>query len=37
MWIAVFNNLPEMILGASWSGLVFWAGMRVGRWRAGRR
>lgn len=33
MWIAVVNNLPEMILGAAWTGLVFWTGVRVGRWR----
>lgn len=36
MWIAVFNNLPEMVLGAAWSGLVFYAGTRLGR-RLSRR
>lgn len=36
MWIAVINNLPEMILGGAWTGLVFWTGSRFGRWRARR-
>jgi len=26
--VALFNNLPELILGAAWTGLVFWAGRR---------
>ena len=34
MWIAVINNLPEMILGACWTGVVFVAGRRFERWRA---
>lgn len=37
MLVALFNNLPEMILGASWTGLVFWAGRRFERWRVARR
>jgi hypothetical protein len=36
MWIAVINNLPEMILGGAWTGLVFWTGVRFGRWRPRR-
>ena len=26
MLIALFNNLPEIVLGAAWTGLVFWWG-----------
>jgi hypothetical protein len=33
MWIAVFNNLPELFLGACWSYTMFWGGMRFERWR----
>jgi hypothetical protein len=29
--VALFNNLPELILGAAWTGLTFWAGRRVER------
>lgn len=32
MWIAVFNNLPELVLGITWSsfiGVSFW---KLGRW-----
>lgn len=36
MWIAVINNLPEMILGGAWTGLCLWAGSRVGRWHERR-
>lgn len=28
MLIALFNNLPEIVLGAAWTGLVFWFGRR---------
>lgn len=37
MWIAVVNNLPEMILGAAWTGLCFYAGIRLGSWLASRK
>lgn len=30
MWIAVINNLPEMILGSAWTGLMLYAGYRLG-------
>jgi TRAP-type uncharacterized transport system substrate-binding protein len=33
--VAVMNNLPEMILGLCWSIVIFWAGRRFERWRAG--
>jgi hypothetical protein len=33
MWIAVINNLPEMILGGAWTGLMLYAGYRFGQWR----
>jgi hypothetical protein len=33
MWVAVFNNLPEMILGACWTYTMVWVGMRFERWR----
>lgn len=33
MLIAVFNNLPELILGACWTGVVFWAGRRFQTWK----
>lgn len=36
MWIAVINNLPEMILGGAWTGLMLYAGYRVGKWRSNR-
>nr|DAM62875.1 MAG TPA: hypothetical protein [Caudoviricetes sp.] len=36
MLIAVFNNLPELILGSAWTGLCFWTGLRVGKWRASK-
>lgn len=26
--VAIFNNLPELLMGAAWTGLVFWAGRR---------
>lgn len=31
MLVALFNNLPELILSAAWTGLVFWQGMRFAR------
>lgn len=37
MWIAVFNNLPELALGCAWTGLAFWCGRRFERWRASWR
>jgi hypothetical protein len=36
MMIAVFNNLPELILGITWSGVVFAGGRRFERWKASR-
>lgn len=33
MMIAIFNNLPELILGLCWTGVVFTLGKRYGRWR----
>jgi hypothetical protein len=37
MWIAVINNLPQMILGTAWSGLCLYAGFRAGAWKARRK
>lgn len=37
MWVAVLNNLPEMILGACWTYTAVWAGMRFERWRSSSR
>jgi hypothetical protein len=34
MMIALVNNLPELILGAAWTGLVFRSGIAFARWRA---
>lgn len=31
MLIALFNNLPELVMGAAWTGLVFWWGRVVQR------
>lgn len=31
MLIAVFNNLPELILGTCWSIVLVWAGRRIER------
>jgi hypothetical protein len=31
MMIAVLNNLTEIITGAAWTGLVFYAGIRFNR------
>lgn len=28
MLYAVFSNLPELLMGAAWTGLVFWQGTR---------
>lgn len=33
MWVAVVNNLPEMILGSAWTGLCVFSGYAFGRWR----
>jgi hypothetical protein len=33
MWIALFNNIPEIALGLCWSYTMLWAGMRFERWR----
>lgn len=37
VWIAVVNNLPELILGACWTGVTFHLGTRYGRWRPRQR
>lgn len=29
MWIAVVNNLPEVILGAVYSTTIFWLGWKA--------
>jgi hypothetical protein len=34
MMIAIFNNLPELILGICWTAVVFTAGRRFQRWKA---
>lgn len=34
MMIAVLHNLPELIMGLTWSSVVFWTGRRFERWRA---
>lgn len=34
MMIAVFNNLPELIMGVVYSGVLFWGGRRFERWKA---
>lgn len=34
MMIAVFNNLPELILGLTWTVTVFHLGRRYQRWRS---
>lgn len=36
MLVALFNNLPELIMGAAWTGLVFYTGMRWQRWRGSK-
>lgn len=36
MMIAVFNNLPELILGLTWTGVVFSLGRRFQRWQSNR-
>lgn len=33
MWVAVFNNLPELASGLCWSAVMFWFGRRFERWR----
>jgi len=33
MWLAVISNIPELILGGTWTAIVFLGGMRFGRWR----
>lgn len=37
MWIAVINNIPELMLGGAWTGLCLWSGVRFGRWTAHRK
>lgn len=37
MLIAIVNNLPELFLGACWTGVTFVLGSRFGRWRERRR
>jgi hypothetical protein len=34
MMFAIINNLPELVLGLTWTGLVFRSGMAFARWRA---
>lgn len=34
MMFAIINNLPELVLGIAWTGLVFRSGMTFARWRA---
>lgn len=34
IWVAVFNNLPEMALAITWTAVVFWVGRRFERWRS---
>lgn len=36
MWIAVMNNLPELILGITWTAVVFFGGMKFGAWKSRR-
>ena len=33
MWIAVMNNLPELILGLTWTVVVFIVGMKFQAWK----
>jgi hypothetical protein len=33
MLFAIINNLPELILGVTWTGVVFSAGRRYQRWK----
>ena len=33
MWVALFNNIPEIMLGLCWSYTMVWCGMRFERWR----
>jgi hypothetical protein len=37
MMIAVFNNLPELALGITWTVVAFATGRRFERWKALRR
>lgn len=36
MWVAVFNNLPELALGLCWTWMVFGLGRRFERRRLER-
>lgn len=36
MLIAIFNNLPELILGLCWTGVVFASGRKFERWKSAR-
>jgi len=34
MFLALLlNNLPQIMLGACWTGVMFWLGMKFQRWR----
>lgn len=37
MWIAVVNNLGEIVMGTAWTGLSVYAGVKVGMWRVRRK
>lgn len=37
MWVAVFNNLPELAMWLCFAGVTFYAGRRFERWRTPRR
>lgn len=34
MWVAVFSNLPELLMWGFSMGVVFYAGRRFERWRS---
>lgn len=36
MWIAVVNNLTEVISAGAWSGLCLWFGFKIGQWKTRR-
>lgn len=31
MWIAVINNIPELLGGGVWSGVMIYIGFKIGR------
>lgn len=37
MWIAIINNIPELILGGCWTVVTFLVGARFGAWRQRRK